>query len=890
MVKLISKKLVFFIFVIFLISLVGTISAAVSKGNLTYSINKMYGPNDKISGWINISLTNEPTNSVFKGSFGDTEITLANLLAKNSNSGFLYNCQPTNCGSNYAGTSSAISKTVTLDAKSSALFGLKISGDDISDISDFSLKVASNVGESILLPLSIDILNDGEIEWKAHVASGSFGAEDYGCFEKADVSGQANIIQTTYCEKMTIPQTPSVDLGAYVKGTGSVSFTMSIESMDGMDYESCTATASGTGKVSCTPSDFLIGEEGDYFVCIQAKASADSNRYKIDYEQEASCGFSGDYEKDYDYDFEIFVKPKKFAPVGTFTLDNDELTAAGNDMDIEAYIADYLYSQYNNNCSKDCFIPIKFTAGGGSKQQIDLSEASLTYTSGISTTTDRLYDLQETPAEITSSFQKLYLDEARFKVPSTYGNKTFSLTLKGTTIFSQLISVEPVPRIRFILPTTTAAKYPTRFKVYVNSSSNISKYEWNFGTETKTSAKNEMTYTYNTPGEYSVKITITDTKERTSSKTFNVTVGSASAVIPILLQEKRVNLDSVGAQIAEFPLFQQEGLNMILNVSKNKEEIEELNESFFSTTTEENYNAIMNELLGMEIPLLVASTKTADSFVFYPETNNIDLEVLKEIGGGDYEAGKEEEYAEAILGWELENIDAFISYDEISAVYEKYDTPLIRVFELTVNKKGENAGNPYLIMRNLENIFFEDDYSEKQQSGYVYLELTDDSKTIRFSTTEDVDFVNLPMFISPAISELSVQQPWSPYDEKGNLKKWIVYVIILFFLLGTGVVVYILLQIWYKKKYEQHLFKSKNNLFNIVNFIEQAKRKGMSEKDIIAKLRKAGWKNEQLRYAIKKYKGKNTGMPFEFPLKLLDKEDESARKMGNKNEFLNRAH
>ncbi|MCX6746554.1 MAG: PKD domain-containing protein [Candidatus Pacearchaeota archaeon] len=887
MVKIISKKIVFFILAIFLIS---TISATFSKGNLTYSINKMYGPNDKISGWINISLINEPTNSIFKSSLGDTEITLSNLLAKSLNSGFLYNCQPTNCDSDYAGSNSAVSKSATLEAKGSALFGLKISGDEVSDISDFSLKVTSNVGESILLPLSIDILNDGEIEWKAHTISSNFGVESYGCFEEEDVVGQANLIQTTYCEKMTIPQAPAIDIGAYVIGTGNINFVMSIESMDGSEYESCTAPASGSGRVNCTLSDFIIGEEKDYFVCIQAKSSADSNRYKIDYEQEASCGFSGSYQNKYNYDFKIFVKPKKFGAVGTFTLNNDELSAAGNDMDVEAYIADYIYSQYNNNCSKDCFIPIKFVIGGGASQQIDLSEVSLTYTSGISTTTNRLYDIQETPAQISSTFQKLYLDEAGFKVPGNYGNQTFSLKLKDTTIFSQIISVEPVPRIRFLTPTITAAKYPTKFRVLVNSSSSIKLYEWDFGTGTsKTSTTNGITYTYDTAGEYPVKITITDVKNKSSSKTFNVTVGSASTIIPLLLEEKRVNIDSIEAQIAELSSFQQRGLNMVLNVSRNADKIEELNKSFSTVATEEDYEAIMTALLGMEVPLMVATTTTTDSFVFYPETNNIDLEVLKQIGGGDYEAGKEEEYAETILGWEGDNVDVILSYDEISAVYEKYDEPVLKVFEITVSKKGESTGNPYLIIRSMENLLFEGDYSEKQQSGYFYIDLTEDEKTIRFSTTEDVDFVNLPMFISPAITELSIQQPWSPYDEKGSLKKWIVYVIILFLLLGSGVVVYILLQIWYTKKYEEHLFKNRNNLYNIINFIEQSKRKGMSERDIIAKLRKAGWKNEQLRYALKKYAGKKTGMPFEFPIKSLGKK-EPAKSTVNKNEFLNRTH
>ena len=72
------------------------------------------------------------------------------------------------------------------------------------------------------------------------------------------------------------------------------------------------------------------------------------------------------------------------------------------------------------------------------------------------------------------------------------------------------------------------------------------------------------------------------------------------------------------------------------------------------------------------------------------------------------------------------------------------------------------------------------------------------------------------------------------------------------------------MQEWYKRKYESHLFKNRNSLYNIVQYIRQAKSKGIEEKKIKANLKKAGWSLEQIRYATKKHEGKRTGM-IEIP-------------------------
>ena len=78
-------------------------------------------------------------------------------------------------------------------------------------------------------------------------------------------------------------------------------------------------------------------------------------------------------------------------------------------------------------------------------------------------------------------------------------------------------------------------------------------------------------------------------------------------------------------------------------------------------------------------------------------------------------------------------------------------------------------------------------------------------------------------------------------------------------------VVYIILQEWYKRYYENYLFKDKNQLFNLITFMHNSLNQKLSRDQIFEKLRPLRWSNEQLVYAWKKLHGKRTGM-WEIPI------------------------
>ena len=73
----------------------------------------------------------------------------------------------------------------------------------------------------------------------------------------------------------------------------------------------------------------------------------------------------------YNYDFNISAQTKKYAPIGTITL---------NSPVIKNNIKNYISTRYGNNCTNGCIIPINFTSG--TNQKISVTQPSLSYVTG----------------------------------------------------------------------------------------------------------------------------------------------------------------------------------------------------------------------------------------------------------------------------------------------------------------------------------------------------------------------------------------------------------------------------------------------------------------------------------------------------------------------------
>lgn len=850
------------------------VSASFTKGN--YSIETKYAPGDKLKGWINISLQNEAASNYL--SAFNSNISILDFLKNNELDTSDYSCFPADCETGYSASNKETSKTFSLNFGNKKTLGLKINEGIIDEISIFSMNITSDATESSYPQLFIDILNDNNIEWQSYSSSGNFGSEIYGCYKQADSTEQAEITTTEYCEKITfsLPYTPNAKIGAdiiAILGGGNVSFEMRIYNDN--DNADCTASASGSGKISCV-ANLIISADKEFFVCIKTKNSADNNKYKISYEQNAPCGFSGSYNG-YNYDFAIFAQAGKYIPIGSFVLNDNELEKSGSETtDIESYIEDYIEDKYESNCTNGCVIPIKFISG--KQQTITVSDVSLTYAAGITTTTHDIYDLTEESAKINMGFQKLDLEKANLIVPSSYGEKTLSLKLSNEEILSKKIEIAKVPIIEQVIPLSVPAAMSVRFIVFV---SDAIEYKWNFGDNTEENTTTNSTYhTYSKTGTYNLKIT-TKNKIGEASKTFFINVRSPKDEIKIVLVEKRENLNATIKSIKNITAWYKGEIEKKAALDETESKLKNLEKEYAEASTSDEYVEIMSNLMELKVPNSLKIEKSSGDF--FPNAEGINTDYLIKLG---VKGENVEKYKNPIANWFNENIEMKVESSTPYLYYTDEQIPLLTVFTLKIKPKKDFDKESYLIIdKSYDEITFREDYREKaveEATAITFSELKqNEEKIIELIFPEKTEILALPLYISPEFSELPEETEISPCDNdkicekeeeteencpndchKRPWKKIIIWMLVLLF---AAFVVYVILQEWYKKYYEGHLFKNKNDVFNLINFIVNAQNQGLSEREIIKKLKDYKWSGEQIAYAFKKMRGERTGM-WEIPI------------------------
>jgi hypothetical protein len=856
MVNITVKKIVFFVSIIFLINL---ISAGATIGNASNGLVNSYGPGDAIVGWINISLSNEPSNSILTNSLGQ-QVSLLKLIGKSANSGFTYTCNPVSCESDYIASNKENSKMLNLPMDGSALIAFNLTG-NIGEIASLQFNVLSNNPETQKFPLSIDILNDGQDEWSSYFRTDTFGSTNYGCLKDLDLTEESYLNNNPYCQRIALTRAPRVRIGAEVDSIAGIDYTMSIESADGSSsFETCTATTASDDKqmISCIP-DFTVNTAGSYYICINTKDSADANKYTINYKtSENPCGFAYPFSGSYTYNFKIFAEQGVYAPNINITLNDAELENAGSMVNnVESYIKEYISNKYGNNCTRGCVIPIKIYAGVA--QDVLINNFNLIYqSSGLSISATSLYNVGETPAKLSSSFQNLIIDDSAFTVPEDVGKYNLTFYLNNTKIISKEITIGKVPSVNYITPNIVPAGYATTFKAGTSMGANITRYTWDFGDGTVvTSNISQMEHTYTTIGNYLLKMTISDSSGRTYLKIFTIFVESAQDAIPDLLTVAEMKISLIKQQVALLSSVEKTSLNRIVNVEVIENNLTRMRNALLSNTTSEaEYESMLKELVALRIPDGIGASVIAKGMVYYPKADYADLDSISNKYGETYELTKQQLYKDAIVDWELQNTNVAFDYSQISSIYSDYEEESVKNFDIIIDNTGTDEA--YAVIRDVGGIVFGAGTSSTAEGGYYYFKADPGRTEITFSTTGDVDFSTLPMIISPALSKLTLSEDVSP--EK-TVNKWAKFILIVIVIIVLAAIAWVLLKMWYKKRYENYLFKNKNNLYNILNYIKNSKAKGMSEKDIMVQLRKSGWNSEQVTYALKKYAGKETGMP-----------------------------
>ncbi len=855
------------------------------------SFSDSYVTGGKITGWANMSFSNELLTKKFSDNF-ENSITLIDLLESDSRHSGKYVCEPENCNNYYTAQGSGqLTKSFNLEENKNKTIGFKLN-DDINSITGISFDVESGATASCNNQLKIDFLLDGNVETGNTKITNEFCGSDLdGCYKSALQSSEGKEfgLEGMYCQRIELPESPGFRLGAWVKKeSGYRNISMAIYSNEtGLFQEvengSCVLEESPSyqGKELSCEVDYLVTEKKPYYVCVYDTGG--EGEYKVrGYLGIDKCGFytsSYSIPEKINFALDIFAQPKKFAALGDLEIKSDENSYYPLSLEIQ----DYLEDKYGDlDCSEhDCIVPVKFISGAS--QSITLKNLDLSYTliSGPPTEETRFYDIEEKNAKLDMNYSKIYFDNANFSVLDEEGTPNYVLKYGSELIIRKEIEIKKGASIKSINPVKTAAGLETEFSIQTDKE--ITTYEWDFeGTASTKTSTNKVTHTFENTGTYPVTVSITDSSGARSSKTFNIVVSSAKEIIPELIIEKQEKLEGFLDNVSTYDSFIQEGIKKELETSEKNLKITGIESNYSSiedSGTESQFGNLLNELLEIEIPNSIETTKEYNSLTFYPDSSNVDLDVISNVAGGNYDDASS--YKEAVLGWHGSNYQTKISGKKIVGDYDFGEETILNYYKINSEEIG-SGDTGYLFIKDMQGLEFYNNGSLNKVEGYYNLELGS-SNSLEFYITEEIEFENLPVFVSPSLSSLSMEEIPDDVQKAGKKFNWGLYALVLLGILLIGIAVYFLMKKWYDKKYENYLFKDKNDLYNMVTYLHSSKQRGMDDENIRKNLKKAGWSGEQVNYVMRKYAGKRTGLPgfsSSEKQKQLENRRPPIRKMG----------
>jgi len=846
-----KKGLVIFLFIAFLFSFVAA-DFSVDE----FDVEEIYTPYELISGSINLTLDDEILDNLFTTNIDDKTISLREFLDLNKAS---KSCTPSDCSNDFSFYEPAKKKNFSVDSDGT-WFGFVVEG-DIRDIQDIEFSVFSDFGPSETIPLELQFFDDENFNWKFDKASDIFGDRNWSCYNASAEQTIGDITQNMYCEKFYLNEIPAMRIGGdIIVGDGEGEVEMKVYDSFGQEKDKCSFDPHYDD--SCIASKGIFN--GEYAICIRSDGD---KGYDIKTETSGkNCGYLGKPSTaDSRRDYAIFVRPALYSGA--------EKTSVKSSKDFNLVLNSefYLYNKYSKNCEDGCVIPV---FAKGVKQDLEISDVVLKYlTSDLAVTTSDVYSVEIKPGVVDFS-GKLDLGLLGFDVGGP-GKKEFVLSLGGKKVVEKDIEVLPAPVIKDVYPKNVPAGVLTSFIADVESDYNITSYVWSFGDGSKeVSQVNIVSHSYNKLGSYSLTLNVTDSQNLTSSKKFNILVGSPKEVLDSVFSEEEDYLNDTLKDIDKFSDWQEDSLKQILEIEKIKEDLSILKKRKSDATNDSEFLEIALALQNLDIPRKIFVSRTVDS-VLVPDLDIIKPGIIAGVSGGSV-GNFAEKYKQQIAAWQLENIAGGFNLQEVSVVRGSGREVLAAIYNFSFNSSDdayfviEKPRNELVFSKSLK---FENDSStifsiSKGRNNFEFL-----------SSGGEADF-----FISPALSYFMVGLEIGPCNFNGicepgenssncrhdckPIGKAIFYVILSFIVL---LIIYTFVQVWYMLRYENYLFKDRRHLFNLLNFVKNARNKGWDDTKIRRVLREQKWNGEQIVYVLKKSRGERTGLPEIIPIsKLID--------------------
>ena len=849
-----------FLAVFLILIILPIVSASYNIAN--NGIKDSYGPGEKITGWINISFANEKSGLNLSTNFNKSIIAMD--LLKNKN------CNPADCLSTYSLLNMQESKTFSLSEMQRNIVSIILNG-NINSINSLSFSANIRNAPSCTNPIKIDVLNDRSYDGELKRTGNDYSCivdSETGCFYN-DFTEDVYIGNVPYCENITLVDSDKFRLGAWIKKDASAGFADDNLRMilfdGGEEVASCNLPPAGIsgGEVYCDVN-YSNDKIKSFYVCVGAEQE-ETTKYFTKKEDLNSCGFNAFPGSETEYhDYYIFARGAKFENIGAinYKVDADLLTK----------IADYVQKRYNNNCTGRCIIPLSFV--GFSEAGIDIFNLSFGYRSGGGNVNSKqFYDSEAQEASFSAGYSQIYLDSMNILAPKIPGNYTFIVYLDGVNAFSKRISVNNIPTINSIFPTSVPAGALSKITADVsNAGRNITSYSWNFGDSTsETTSLNYVNHKYTSIGNYTLTLEITDNLGGKTGKTVVISAVNPKTSINATLKKLKAKLSNITIEIAKSEF--KEEIEGLLNITKLQQDITLQETKFYSAQNETTYAEIMNYLSQMNVPNSIK--ETGSTIPYFVDADKIDLDILKEMGAGDYEDSRA--YKEAIARWIDANYQFNLQFNYVNAYYDSEIKPIISIFKLKL--KSNKAEKVYFVVENDVNI----NGGEKSDSYSSKIFNSAPEEIIFTSTNLKAGAVNF--YLSPSFSKLTLEKETSECNyndicEEGEnyfncsqdcrpwKKAWVLWAI----LFAVAIIAYFLMQWWYKVNYEKHLFKDRAGVYNIMNFISNAKSQGINDYEITNGLRREGWNSEQINYVFRKIKG-NAIKPFGFLRLFLKKEN-----------------
>jgi hypothetical protein len=836
------------------------------------SLKKDYIGGELISGNYKINISAQE-NKYFVSSLGGS-ISLIDFLNR---SGYqkdkAYRCSPAGCKTGYALSQAESSKIVLLTSSESKTlgFGITNTGQNTITIDDLIFRVSSDLPASCVNQLSLDLLNDGTIDFYNNAYVNEVcNDKKYGCFSSSAGLSYAEIRDNILCEKINLITAPAYKVGANIKNMtgGGQAATLKISLFDAADaYLSsplgvcALPTLSGAEQdVNCI-INYSSRKQFDAYVCISSNSG--SANYGIKSESDSNvCGKGGSAIMDY----EIYAQELKYAPLNKSVNRNVfyQLNAPNDLIDI---VKNYIDLSYGGICASGCAIPFSLSSAASS-QNVLIDNVTFIYRAGGiiqsgGASQNQLYSLIASNFTVTSNGTlDLNLEKLGFVVPNVTGTRPLYITFDGQNVVGENIVITTGFDYD-LLPKSVLIKRKTYFSLV---GSNISSAQWDFGDGTTGTSNGAAIYhAYSNPGEFTVKVTAKGAGNVTNSlKNFKVVVGNPRDSASLTIQDYEGRIANVTAQINSKPTWIRDYLQSKLNLTDMNYSLTVIKTKFKNTVNDTDYLSIVNDLSNIDVPYSVSTSKTGSGIPLSIGFDGLNMKYALAL----LERTSDNGLKDAITIWMYDNYDSKADYDIITRYGDSGQTALASWYNIKLTPRVQGVESAYFIMDYPQNLIrFNGAYSDRATSDAegTYIPTNSEQQTFEFIIPEGIELTKLGAYIIPVDgNNLKVTTEVGGEAEKPgfNWPKFLMWFGILLFLM---LIVYVVLQEWYKKRYEVYLFKNPNDLYNVITFISNSRAIKLTDADIRKKLGGNKWTGEQVNYAFNKLDGKRTGM-WEIPI------------------------